>query len=105
MMWKAMTGELLFERFHENIMIEHMTDDLAKAERVFDFLPKMRMISPSEEKILYKWVDFFRLKKVPFVVICEIPGVWVLWKAEEISEKERIAAYGKTWRDNHRKEK
>jgi len=103
MMWKAMTGELLLERFYDSIIIEHMTDILARAEKVFDFLPIIKKDSPAEEKILKTWVDFFTFKKVPFIVV-EEDGRKSLWKAEVVSEKERASGYWQSWKKN-RKEK
>ena len=103
-MWKRMTGERLFEVFQERILIKFRGDILRKAERVFDFLPQIKGSSLSEMRILNKWVTFFTNKGVPFLVVRDGKNR-MLWKEELVSEKERIAAYGKTWRHNHQREK
>lgn len=82
-MWKAVSGEKLFERYQESIVAFNLAADLAKARRVFDFLPTI-LKTPGDEKILRTWVDFFRLKRVPFIVV-EENGIRTLWKEEYVS--------------------
>jgi len=85
-MWKVMPGEKLFEIFQKKIVVQYMEVELARAKRVFDFLPVINK-TPGDEKILKTWTDFFTSKKVPFIVV-EENGKRSLWKEEIVSWRE-----------------
>ena len=56
--------------------------------KIIDFLPNIRPASPSDMAVLASWSKWFRALGVPFAVVRDRPGRYVMWKIDERTEEE-----------------
>jgi len=56
--------------------------------KIIDFLPDIRPSSPLDIQVLQSWSKWFRAHDVPFAVVRDRPGRYVMWKIDERTEEE-----------------